>query len=214
MCPSQGDSFDIDRESSDSPREQTPDSDSGYMASCVTVVSTTSSSSRTFQSRLHNTNQPSDHLGLNQNHNKDENKVVVNSQTNTAGSRPNFLAEMQSAQQRRRLSKDSNGDTAPRVAPSNTTNSTTITQCKDVPKNAVPVVPKSNGAAPANGRGNANSLAEQLKTRLEERRRTSDEKEVHDLAADVQKAVNVANENSKSFAVFLKYLSFLSISRF
>ena len=203
MCPSQGDSFDIDRESSDSPREQTPDSDSGYMASCVTVVSTTSSSSRTFQSRLHNTNQPSDHLGLNQNHNKDENKVVVNSQTNTAGSRPNFLAEMQSAQQRRRLSKDSNGDSAARIAPSNTTNSTTTTtQCKNVPKHAVPVVPKFNGAAQANGRGNANSLAEQLKTRLEERRRTSDEKEVHDLAADVQKAVNVANENSKCLTVF------------
>lgn len=196
MCPSQGDSFDIDRESSDSPREQTPDSDSGYMASCVTVVSTTSSISKTFQQpRTHNSSiQSSDQLTQALPQNKEENVNVINSQTNAAASnRPHFLAEMQSAQERRRLSKDGTGDSGKSISTAN------ASHYKDVPKHAVPVIPSYNGEIQAAGRGNAfsNSLADQLKSRLEERRRNSDDNQIQDLAADVQKAVNIANESSK-----------------
>ena len=43
----------------------------------------------------------------------------------------------------------------------------------------------------------SNSLADQLKIRLEERRKNTDDSDIQNLAADVQKAVNIANESSK-----------------
>ena len=185
MFRSQGDSFDIDHESSDSPREQTPDSDSGYMASCVTVVSaTSSSSSRTFQQiprQHHQTIEDQQACGVG------KNTVTLLNAAGGASDRPtNFLAEIQSAQQKRRISRDRTGDNA--ISPSSP-----ITNL--VANHSVP--------GPQAGKTNAfsNSLADQLKSRLEERRRNSDEKEVNNLAADVQKAVNVANENSKLFVL-------------
>ena len=193
MCYSQGDSFDIDRDSSDSTREQTPDSDSGYMASCVTVVSTTSSLSKTTPQPkpLNGSHPPSDQLvqGYPQ---KKEGGPAITKYNNAAPTvRPNFLAEMQSAQQRRRLSKDNLPETGNSVHSTNTHHS-------EVPKRDLPVPSSNNGDTQNVGRANnTSSLADQLKIRLEERRKHTDDTETQNLAADVQKAVNIANESSK-----------------
>ena len=68
----------------------------------------------------------------------------------------------------------------------------------EVPRRDLPATSTNNGDTKNVGRANfSSSLADQLKIRLEERRKHSDETETQDLAADVQKAVNIANESSK-----------------
>ena len=194
LCSSQGDSFEIDRESSDSTREQTPDSDSGYMASCVTVVSTTSSQSKTFpQPRPKNNSKPSGPIGQGiQSNNEGTPATVFKNISASSNNRPNFLAEMQSAQ-KRRLSKDNLSENES-LQPN-----TSSSSHKDVPKRNLPVIPHDHSEIQNTARANSftNSLADQLKIRLEERRKNSDESESTNLAADVQKAVNIANESSK-----------------
>ena len=196
LCSSQGDSFEIDRESSESTREQTPDSDSGYMASCVTVVSSTSSQNRTFQQSrtISNSHKPSVPTvqGIQAN-NEGSSATVVTHINAASNSRPNFLAEMQSAQQKRRLSKENISESA-----SSSPSTNNVSQ-KDVPKRNLPVISHDHGEIQNAGKNNpmSNSLADQLKLRLEERRKNSDDSEAQNLAADVQKAVNIANESSK-----------------
>lgn len=192
MCFSQGDSFDIDRESSDSTREQTPDSDSGYMASCVTVVSTTSSISKTFQQpKPLNSSQSSDHLAKGPPQNKGGTPAINTYNNAASNNRPNFLAEMQSAQQRRRVSQENISETGNSIPSTNNNHN-------EVPKRDLPLNSSNNGDTQNVGKPNvSSSLADQLKIRLEERRKHSDESETQDLAADVQKAVNIANESSK-----------------
>lgn len=195
LCISQGDSFEIDRESSDSTREQTPDSDSGYMASCVTVVSTTSSQNKTFQPprTINNSNKPSGLIDHGIQSNNEEKSTTVVKHANASSNRPNFLAEMQSAQQKRRLSKENIPESG--NSHLNTNNSFQ----NDVPKRNLPVIPPEHTDIQNAGRSNpfSNSLADQLKIRLEERRKNTDDSDIQNLAADVQKAVNIANESSK-----------------
>ena len=99
---------------------------------------------------------------------------------------------MQNAQEKRRVSKDNAVETRNLIP-------TTNTSYKDVPKHDLLVNSSSNKGTQNAGRSNvfSNSLADQLKIRLEERRRNSDDNEIQDLAVDVQKAVNIANESSK-----------------
>ena len=169
------------------------------MASCVTLVSTTSSISKSFQQpRTLTSNLPSSEQSQERLPQYNEGKVTVVTSSNNvaaANNRPHFLAEMQSAQERRRLSKDVVSATENSVGLSNDNTS----HYKEVPKHAVPVISSLNGETQPIGRPNtfSNSLADQLKCRLEERRRNSDENEKSSLAADVQKAVNIANESSK-----------------
>jgi len=98
---------------------------------------------------------------------------------------------MQSAQQKRRLSKDNITENE-----SSHPNTSSLSH-KDVPKRNLPVIPHDHNEMQNSARANpfTNSLADQLKIRLEERRKNSDESEVTNLAADVQKAVNIANES-------------------
>ena len=196
LCSSQGDSFEIDRESSDSTREQTPDSDSGYMASCVTVVSTTSSQSKAFQQPRPKNNSykpPGPAIQGIQSNNEGTPATVITHINAASNNKPNFLAEMQSAQQKRRLSKDNITENE-----SSHPNTSSLSH-KDVPKRNLPVIPHDHNEMQNSARANpfTNSLADQLKIRLEERRKNSDESDVTNLAADVQKAVNIANESSK-----------------
>jgi len=166
------------------------------MASCVTVVSTTSSSSKSFQQpkTLNSSQQSSDHLAKGPPQNKEGGTPAINTYTNAASNnRPNFLAEMQSAQQRRRLSKDNIPETGTSIPSTNNIHN-------EVPKRDLPVTSSNNGDTQNVGKANfSSSLADQLKIRLEERRKYSDETETQDLTADVQKAVNIANESSKFF---------------
>jgi len=167
------------------------------MASCVTVVSTTSNSSKTFQQQKSQStsSQVFNNLVSVSAINKESDVSSSGSHTSAApASRPNFLAEMQSAQQRRRLSKDSSSEGGNSVC------SPTKSSSKDVPIRESAAVQSSNPDSQNSSRSNvfSNSLADQLKVRLEERRRNSDDNDIQDLAADVQKAVNIANESSKS----------------
>lgn len=164
------------------------------MASCVTVVSTTSSISKTFQQpSTQSKSQCSDQIASGPLQNIERNVSNQSSQNSTAPSnRPNFLSEMQNAQEKRRVSKDNAVETRNLIP-------TTNTSYKDVPKHDLLVNSSSNKGTQNAGRSNvfSNSLADQLKIRLEERRRNSDDNEIQDLAVDVQKAVNIANESSK-----------------
>ena len=195
LCSSQGDSFEIDRESSDSTREQTPDSDSGYMASCVTVVSTSSSQDKSFQPprTINTSNQPSVSIAHGIQSNDDTSSATVVSHVNAPSNRPNFLAEMQSAQQKRRLSKEN--------IPDRESSQANVSQNfqKDVPKRNLPVIPHDHSDVQNTGKNKSfsTSLADQLKVRLEERRKNTNDSDIQNLAADVQKAVNIANESSK-----------------
>ena len=100
---------------------------------------------------------------------------------------------MQSAQQKRRLSKENISESA-----SSSPSTNNVSQ-NDVPKRNLPVISHDHGEIQNARRNNpmSNSLADQLKLRLEERRKNSDDSEAQNLAADVQKAVNIANESSK-----------------
>merc|ERR1712062_152183 len=97
---------------------------------------------------------------------------------------------------RRRLSKDSSSEGGNSVC------SPTKSSSKDVPIRESAAVQSSNPELLNSARSNvfSNSLADQLKVRLEERRRNSDDNDIQDLAADVQKAVNIANESKPTDA--------------
>jgi len=143
-------------------RENTPDSDSGYVGSVVTVTST----SRTFPPNNSNSN-PSSNIAS---------KSIVSPPAEV--SKPSFLSEIQNAQRRRGLE-------------------TTSSMASVTPNGA-----NTNAAAMAVA-ANSSTLADQLRNRLEERRKSKDEEQVFvpdAIAADIQKAVKMANDNKPTDA--------------
>lgn len=171
----QADSFDIDRECSESPREATPDSDSGYMASCVVVSSSSSVVS---------------HLPR-----QDSSGAAGVPTSPGAMAKPSFLSEMQ-AKHRAAAAKAESPDPSQvqAQAPPPPRNSNKVTS-PSLPKGAV-MMPGFGPQSPPGGGGN--SLADQLKNRLEERRRTSQHEDLSEsMAKDVKQAVKVAHDASE-----------------
>ena len=173
-------------------RENTPDSDSGYVGSVVTVTS----SSRTF-SRPSVGEPPAPPAGA---HSLGGNITSPLGANNT----PNFLSEMQNVQRRKGLETAGNGV---RATPA-TTNSPGGPSPLS-PTGASPLSP--TGASPLSPMGNA-TLADQLRSRLEERRKSKEEDMAQQplpganppaafvpesIAADIQKAVKMANDTSE-----------------
>ena len=145
-------------------RENTPDSDSGYVGSVVTVTS----SSRTFPSAAASQQPP-------------------NASSKSPEASKSFLSEIQNVQRRRGL------ETGAVVNPA------AIGGGVGHPPSAASIM-----ASAANGTSsimNNSTLADQLRNHLEERRKSKDDNDatfVPDaIAADIQKAVKMANDNSE-----------------
>lgn len=136
-------SFQLQVDSCEDTRENTPDSDSGYVGSVVTVTATSRTFSRPFEAAMTTAGQPPQQ---------------------PQQPPKSFLSEIQNVQRR----KAENSPTSP-----------------------------SNSAV---------TLADQLRTRLEERRKSKEEDQPQQqqsafvpesIAADIQKAVKMANDTSK-----------------
>ena len=152
-------------------RENTPDSDSGYVGSVVTVTS----SSRTFPSPASAASQQPPNA----------------SSTKSPEASKSFLSEIQNAQRRRGLENTSA-----------VVNPAAVGVGGPPPSAASIMAPAANGTSSIM----ANStLADQLRNHLEERRKSKDDNDaafVPDaIAADIQKAVKMANDNSKYFMI-------------
>ena len=165
-------------------RENTPDSDSGYVGSVVTVTS----SSRTFPSAVAASQQPPNA-----------------SSSKSPEASKSFLSEIQNVQRRRGL------ETGGSVV-----NPAAIGGVVGPPPSAASIM----ASAAANGTSsimNNSTLADQLRNHLEERRKSKDDNDatfVPDaIAADIQKAVKMANDNSEysliviAFSLVLNFLN-------
>ena len=153
-------------------RENTPDSDSGYVGSVVTVTS----SSRTFNPPLPAALPAALPVS--------SGSEPAASATSPLGAPPkSFLSEMQNVHRRK--------------AQAQAAASAVMEQPQNFPPSST-----------------QNTLADQLRSRLEERRKSKEEETPNNafvpefLTANVEKAVKVANDTSKAFDLLFKKSSF------